>query len=309
MKPLSLLSVNNFQNHECTEVELSPTVTVFVGPSDTGKSAMLRALAWLAFNRPSGDAFIRNGSKIAEASIVTGKHTISRKRGKDRNQYELDGEAFKAMGDSVPTPIQDILKIKAINYQDQLSAPFWFMLSPGQVSKNLNDIVNLSAIDDILAACASKIRTASTEGTILSARIAEAKKKIAETKWAVKASRELEEIKKIQDKASKMELDNHELSEWIELIENLSIEKKRLEPIKEAVKEMHALEEQRKKADDFAESNRHLSMAIDRIKELARKKCECKEKLEAAQKELAKAPKGKVCPKCGQRLSSVPIST
>ena len=51
------LQINNFQSHKYSVMELHKGVNVIIGPSDSGKTTILRALRWLVWNRPSGDAF------------------------------------------------------------------------------------------------------------------------------------------------------------------------------------------------------------------------------------------------------------
>ena len=46
------IHLRNFQRHKKLDIDLSEGVNVIVGPSDIGKTAILRALYWLRFNRP-----------------------------------------------------------------------------------------------------------------------------------------------------------------------------------------------------------------------------------------------------------------
>jgi len=56
------ITIKNFQSHEETELQFSSGVNVIVGSSDSGKSAILRALKWVVQNKPSGTAFFTEGS-------------------------------------------------------------------------------------------------------------------------------------------------------------------------------------------------------------------------------------------------------
>ena len=40
------LSLHNFQCHEHLDIAFDPQLTTIVGPSDVGKTAILRALKW-----------------------------------------------------------------------------------------------------------------------------------------------------------------------------------------------------------------------------------------------------------------------
>src|SRR6185503_10180498 len=111
---LESLKLENFQCHGSTTISFSPTITTIKGPSDVGKSSILRALGWICLNNIPGEEFIKEGEKETGVTldISTGKGEdwkIVRIRGKHTNTYELDGEEFKAFGTSVPQPIADLL--------------------------------------------------------------------------------------------------------------------------------------------------------------------------------------------------------
>ena len=55
------VQILNFQRHGELKIVFDEQITTIVGPSDTGKSSVLRAIRWVAFNRPLGDGFIRFG--------------------------------------------------------------------------------------------------------------------------------------------------------------------------------------------------------------------------------------------------------
>ncbi len=59
MKAIKELHIREFQSHEATALQFHPGLNVLVGPSDSGKSAIVRALRWCLHNEPRGEAFIR----------------------------------------------------------------------------------------------------------------------------------------------------------------------------------------------------------------------------------------------------------
>src|SRR6266480_1075955 len=100
---MRLLSIelNDFQAHKKVLVELSPTITTIRGPTDTGKSAILRALRWACLNDIAGEEFIREGQKqttvIVRVQAGDVERVIRRIRstGGVVNTYELGGEEYK----------------------------------------------------------------------------------------------------------------------------------------------------------------------------------------------------------------------
>ncbi len=168
------MAIRNFQAHSRLTLSFSDTVTSIVGPSDVGKSAIIRALRWVAFNRPVGQAFIRDGTERAEVVVVCDEHTIERGKGKGGNHYIIDGRALGALGNDVPTRVQEILSLTEDNFQSQHDSPFWFSETAGEVSRRLNEIMNLGLMDTVMSNLASRLRKTRTEQEVLAGRVAAA---------------------------------------------------------------------------------------------------------------------------------------
>lgn len=164
---LKTLRIKNFQKHEKFRVDFDERISTLVGPSDTGKSAVMRALRWVCLNRPRGDSFIRNGEKQATVSLVVDDQQIVRKRGGE-NQFALrkrgvEEQQYKAFGNDVPQQIASLLQLGEVNFQLQHDPPFWFCKTAGEVAKELNEIVDLGVIDEVMAKIASLIRKGRVE--------------------------------------------------------------------------------------------------------------------------------------------------
>lgn len=158
------IEIHNFQSHKATVLELDAKVNTLQGNSDCGKSAVLRALQWLIFN-PAGDYFIsdwaRKGkTQIAPCEVIVyaNGHKIVRRRDKDFNGYYLDDEMFEATRNTVPKKISDILNLGEVNVQRQLDPPFLLSMSAGEVSRYINNLVNLTRIDTWTSAANSRER-------------------------------------------------------------------------------------------------------------------------------------------------------
>lgn len=167
------LTVRDFQSHQESHLDFVPGVNVIVGDSDSGKSALLRALYWIRENRPTSTEYIRNGSGTegkrgakrmgtAEASIEVqrGGHTttVTRTRGQDVNQYKVDNEPFNALGKDVPAEVTAALKLDKINIQKQIDLPYLILETPGQVAATFNKFTNLDRIDEAIALVSSGLR-------------------------------------------------------------------------------------------------------------------------------------------------------
>lgn len=156
------LTVENFQSHEESTLLFSPGVNCIVGTSDSGKSALLRALNWIANNRPSGEAFRSSwgGATLAAVELSDGT-IITRLKNKTENIYRINGKDLKAVGKDVPEEIKEALQITGINLQYQMDAPFLLSESPGEIARFLNQTVNLDVIHSSMKKVESIKRNAS----------------------------------------------------------------------------------------------------------------------------------------------------
>lgn len=155
---LKKLSIRNYGPVKRLDVDLNSGITCFCGESYEGKSYILRALRWLALNKPHGMRYIRWGAKQASVRIKTDKHAITRKRSTTVNTYAINGRLLKSLPRTgVPAIVKKVLNLGELNFQKQQELPpgdgplFWFALTAGQVSKELNKIVDLEIIDSTLA--------------------------------------------------------------------------------------------------------------------------------------------------------------
>lgn len=192
-----LLTIKNFQTHRKLEIEIDQHVTTIIGPSDVGKSSIIRALKWLATNRPTGNSFIRNGFDEVLVSLEVDGKTITRRRGKGVNEYRADEMVFKAFGNDVPSEISEWLNVDAITFQNQHDAPFWFSETSGEVSRQLNQIVNLGIIDSTLANLDSKQRETRARIAVLDEQYQYAKNHRSGLAWARMAEDEWASLDKM----------------------------------------------------------------------------------------------------------------
>jgi len=100
------LSIANFQSHKDTTLAFDPGLNVIVGPTDCGKTAVIRALRWLIWNRPMGEAFRSTWGGDTEVEITTDderRWVIRRAKGSNNEYHKVDLDAtgshrvFKAL--------------------------------------------------------------------------------------------------------------------------------------------------------------------------------------------------------------------
>ena len=187
------IKIKGFQAHEDLRIELDPTITTIVGPSDVGKSSVLRALRWVCLNKPQGASFLRRGCPKVSVSIEfdDGRVLVRERSKSGRNLYRLDGEEFAAFGTEVPEPISDALRLSEINFQDQHDPPFWISLSAGEVSRRLNEIVDLEVVDAALAEASRRVRKCKQKVDICKENLQKAKNQEKDLRWVVEAEQDV----------------------------------------------------------------------------------------------------------------------
>lgn len=176
---LQKIIIKNFQSHKNTEMAFCPGVNVIYGVSQSGKTAILRALKLLAYNRPSGAKYYSNfapaeGVTEIDVQLDNGRIKLvkSVKRGKDgskilnNTRYEMGGMNFSA-GADVPEEIRQLLNLSEINIQNQFDAPFLATSSPGEIARTINRITKLEEVDGWKSELTKRINRTNQEMDIL----------------------------------------------------------------------------------------------------------------------------------------------
>lgn len=292
---LEKMVIKDFQCHRRLEIVFDERLTTIVGRSDAGKSAILRAARWLAVNRPCGDAFVRRGAERALVRLSVDGRTILRRKGADRNLYVLDGQVLASFGQDIPSPVGDLLNLGEVNFQRQHDAPFWFLLSPGEVSRELNQIVNLGLIDRTLALAAADLRQNKAELKVTEDRLADCRKRKQELVWVEEADRELkslEESERHQEEMRKRCTDLEKAIAEVKRCERMIRVAKRLGPYGRAVEKV-AERLKRLIADSGS-----LSELVNRYRATEKQLCQLEKDAARKAEELKRLTKGR-CPLCG----------
>lgn len=226
--------IHNFQNHRSFEQDLD-LLNAIVGESDKGKSAILRALRWVLTNEAPKN-LVTFGENECSVEIIVDGHSLTRKRTKKENTYNLDGTEYSALRGEVPEEIQKILGISENEIQGQFDNVFWFSLSGGEVAKKVNDIVDLDIIDFFFSELKSRIRDESTRQKIAQEQKSKTEAEIEKLDGIDSLSKRADQIEKLQDKIEKEGISRKigSLSSLISRIEELQNSDKKAEQFKEA---------------------------------------------------------------------------
>ena len=294
-KVIERLFIKNFQRHKEFSLSLSSSVTVLAGRSGSGKSSTVRALRWLATNRPQGEDFINHEAKQTKVSLKIDGRKIIRRKGNGKNSCSLDGKQFKSFGAELSTEIVSVLNLGDINFAGQLDQAFWFFLSPGEVAKELNQIVNLSLIDSTLANVAADLRKARSENDVAKERLKTIEENTIALSWVKEADAELRMVEDKDEKASQITRKCERLGV---ILDGISQAKADREFLQDASDELRTVLNKTDACVQLTQRLEGLQKLMERIEASREGSCHLRQQAEQKSNELKERTKDR-CPLCG----------
>lgn len=234
------IKIRNFQALSNLELELSPRVNVIHGQSDSGKTAVIRALNWVIDNKPNGFEFRRDprknqqgkkplGKKVGtECSIVIEEGEITRLRneatGEDAfNGYILpDDSEREALKGEVPEEVSRLLNISRYNIQMQHDPIFMLTDSPGEVARKINEITRMDVIDVVRKRCDGIISEAKTQMDLLSKQIDEEQEQLNQLGYLEDVNKRVTELEQLDKQLKAVEIKLQSIGKLINEIEVIS---------------------------------------------------------------------------------------
>ena len=200
---LQTIQIHNFQSHENSQLDLSPGINTLVGDSDCGKSAVMRAILWAITNSPQGDAYVSDWTKTPKGKQMSGsatyvaidtnpqkdrgKFSVVRKRSPEFNGYEVfdgsDNTQFEALRTDVPREVSQCFNIGPVNLQRQMDPPFLIAATPGEAARFINQLVNLTDIDEAQTEINSLGRSCSADLRAATASLEKAEDLVKGMEW------------------------------------------------------------------------------------------------------------------------------
>ncbi|WP_100373134.1 AAA family ATPase [Bacillus sp. FJAT-45037] len=163
MNKFESVRLENFQSHLDTTIELNKGLNVLVGQSDSGKTAIIRALKWLLYNQPRGTDFIRVGADFVRVTVqLSNGIQITRERTSSKNRYiiredQKDDLVLEGFGIHVPDEVLKAhgmrpLRIDrdhelAIHLSGQLDGPFLLEQTSSLRAKTIGRISGAHYLD------------------------------------------------------------------------------------------------------------------------------------------------------------------
>lgn len=288
------IKIINFQVHQEKEIHFAPGITTIKGATDSGKSSIIRALRWVCLNDFAGEEFIREGASQAAVSVQVDSSIIRRRKGKGGNLYKLDKAVFKAFGrGSVPQEIESFLQIDEMNFQAQHDSPFWFSESAGEVSRQLNRIVDLSVIDTSLANVAGLLKRSSYRIGLGEERVDQLKQEIESLSSQEERVNEFKLLKERHEKLTQIQKHHRDLEELMERAGRYRLR------IQQSIPDLSGLDQKFQAYQDTQESLQTLNVYLRSFHSIQKSVNYKKRKHQELEQQLRSV---KLCPTCGQVL-------
>lgn len=168
---LTRIRAINFQSLRDVNLELG-RFTVLVGPSSSGKSAVMRAVKAVVSNGLSSD-YISRGTKAASVSVEVNDTTITIERSSNESSsykiVESSGKEsrYTELNRQVPAQVAEALGISSskevapINFAGQFDTPYLLTEGGSSVARVLGELTNVSTIFDAVKEANRRSRNAS----------------------------------------------------------------------------------------------------------------------------------------------------
>lgn len=208
--------LEDFQSHAKTKLELAPPgeLTVIVGPTDSGKTAIVRALRLLFYNVPQGADYVRVGRNMATVAVELADGTkVVRERSKSVNRYRIvesgqQPRVLEGFGLSVPQEVQEATGVRtvtigdtidlALNLSEQLDGPFLGKAVSGPAkAKILGSLAGTEEVDKAQQTVQLDLHRATQDEKRIADEIAILDTKVAEYDYLPRLAEQIESLDSI----------------------------------------------------------------------------------------------------------------
>lgn len=274
--------LENFQSHVFSELKFHEGVNVITGPSDCGKSAIIRAFYWLINNRPSGESFKNWKSKKSEQTaveITTNENKIAIIRNNSKTSYIVnEGKPLEAIKMDVPFEVTKAIDIADYNLQTQFDPYFLLQSTSGEIARRLNEYANIEIIDVLFQNIDAEIRKTNEAIAHHKSSKDQIENSLGEYKNLDKIKNIIDGISESYEKSMGIASSRDLLQKHIESLESIKSEEEELKsiiqveqqvnPLFDAINEINIMEKKRKILSSTIESLKDIESEIDSNKDL-----------------------------------------
>lgn len=143
---LERITLKDFQSLANVDVELGQ-FTAIIGPSNTGKSALVRAIRAMAYNAPAPGLVREGKSKFIAKAKFSNAAILTLTKGKSVSEFDIDGRTWAKSGStSVPAEVAQLWQIADFAITSQHDAPFLLAEPASAVAKTLGELTNAAML-------------------------------------------------------------------------------------------------------------------------------------------------------------------
>lgn len=219
-RKIKYIKLINFQNHKYSKIDLTNGLNLLVGSSDSGKTAIARAIDFVMHNNSEGNDYVHIGEKFATVEIgFCDGSIIKRSKGDRLNKVEYkypDDEEFtvrSSFGDAYKEDVLNFLgnppKSKALGsmaYSNQSNKNFLVDLPESQLPGVISDLVGVSDLEEGSHLLSSKVKGLDTQIKSVEKEIIAIEKQLDEEFVGLDSDvKNIEKVKTLIDSIDQME--------------------------------------------------------------------------------------------------------
>lgn len=245
------IHIQNFQSHRDTKLDFAPGVNIILGTSLNGKTAILRSMGLITYNRPLGAKYYSNFSpdkgttlidlKCSDIPVINLEKVVNRKKDGTKElvstTYKFDGDKTSGLSDK----IKAALNISDLNIQRQFDQPFLILSSSGEFARTINRITKLEKVDEWVSEFKRRINKNKNDIELLESQTQEAETELKRYDGFELLEKEILNLQKINNELEKSENDFVKIDSSLEKIESIDDDINKLKPALELEKDIAAL--------------------------------------------------------------------
>lgn len=296
------LHLENFQCWEDVVLNFVPGVNVIAGPSDTGKSAIKRALVdWLICNDLSGDGFKTQGKDFVRTTCTVDGVDVQRVRSAKNNSYLIDKKELKGFGIRVPDEIQKLFNMSEINWHNQLGEPFLLGQKPRGIALELNKMVNLDIIDSSLRCIGRTLWGEQSELKKVEKDISALEQELDDLKWVEEEEKQVAKVIKVWNSIQEINQDFNDITAAIQDLKYYDLKIEAVQPLVNAGPRVQNLKKQLQEVLGTGKELAELQEAISKLERIDMQIAKAEQKVKTAETRYQKEMPD-VCPLCKQPI-------
>lgn len=173
------ISIKDYQIIKQAILDFKPGLTSIIGPSNNGKSSILKAIKSAVYTEP-GSTPIRNGAQSYVVGIQDNGHTVIYQKKEGSSKYLVDGQLYSKFGLSTPEEVSNALNIRELvlngnktqlNFWNQMDKPFLLDKSAGELFKFILDSGENDQLSSVLKAMVTDRQSLNKEADNLQGQI------------------------------------------------------------------------------------------------------------------------------------------